>query len=266
MFKSVKFVISEHKENIRKIDLLAKNEIRIYAAGTTLGYWWTLAKDLIYFFAYGCFMALMYSSSTIEDVPRLVFLVTGLIPWYFITDSLGGGSMAIRKRAGILTKIKFPITIVPTYDILSIFYKRLASFLIVFLILGLNHMLLGINIFYLLYYTFAMVIFMMAFNMFISCFVAISKDFTELYQSIVRIMIFFVPIMWSLETINNPLIKHILMLNPLIYLIRGMRYSFIGNVPNTLEYTIYFWIVTLIFFVVGSSIQLKLKRIYADYI
>ncbi len=266
MLSSLKFVINEHIENRRKINHLAMNEIKVYSAGTTLGYWWTMVKDVIYFIAYGMFMALMYGDSNIEGVPRLVFLVVGLIPWYFITDSLGGGSMAIRKRAGILTKIKFPITIVPTYDILSIFYKRIASFLIILVILGLNGFLRNINIVQVLYYTFAMVAFMTAFNMFISAFVAISKDFSELYLSIVRIMIFFVPIMWSMDTIGDGVIRHIVELNPLVYIIEGMRSAFIFSYPISITYSIYFWMVTIIVFVVGCNIQLKMKRIYADYI
>ncbi|MGL4589753.1 MAG: ABC transporter permease [Mycoplasmatales bacterium] len=264
---AIKYVVHEHYTNLKKINTLAVNEIKIYAKGSGLGYWWTLVKDIIYFIAYGAFMTLLYGNTEIGGVPRLVYLVSALIPWYFISDCLGGGANAIKKRGGILTKIKFPISIVPTYEILSIFYKRIASYLIIIVVLGMYGYLNHFNLFQFVYYQFAMICFLMAFNQLISGFVAISKDFAEFYSAMVRILFFFVPILWSFETIggvDNIAVK-LVALNPLVYLIEGMRSAFVYNNPISLDYSIYFWVVTLLVFLVGAFVQNKLKRLYADF-
>lgn len=265
--KSLNYVINEHKCNLKKINHLAINEIKIMSSGTSLGYWWTLVKDIIYFIAYGTFMTLLYGNTDIDGLPRLVYLVTALIPWYFISDCLGGGSRAIRKRGGILTKIKFPLTIIPTYDILSIFYKRAASYSILFFILIINGYFLQIEWFLFLYFVFASLIFAIAFNMLISGFVAISKDFTELYSSIVRILFFFVPILWSLDQFaDHKIVSLVLAANPLVYILTGIRGSLAYGASFNLSYAIYFWFITFIIFLLGCMVQYRLKTVYADFL
>ena len=276
--KGIKFLINEHINNFSRIHKLAIHDSKVAYARTTLGYWWTLYKDILYFLAYGFFMYLVFSNTNIQGVPRLIYLVSGLIPWYFISESLSGGARAIKKKGAILTKIKFPISIVPTIEILSIFYRRLASYLIIVIIFGfysyidkINY-LGNINYLYFAYAMFISLLFMICFNFLISGLVAISKDFSEIYSSFVRILFFFIPVIWSMDSLiakNNPIadiVVKILKANPLVYIIESFRGALIGtNIPSV-SYTIYFFIVTFVVFILGAILQNKLKKYYGDFL
>ena len=278
MIKAVKVLLIEHKDNLRRINELAIHESKVAYARTTLGYWWTLYKDILYFLAYGFFMYLIFSNSSIQGVPRLVYLVSGLIPWYFIGECLGSGANAIRKKGGILKKVKFPITIVPTIDILGIFYRRLASYLIILLIFafysfqGDVNYILGINWIFFIYAIIISLLFTMSFNFLISGLVAVSKDFSEIYSSFVRITFFFVPVIWSLDVLlaKNTTISDIAYLivkaNPLVYIIETFRGALLFNELPSVPYTIYFFVLTIIIFIVGAILQDKLKKYYGDFL
>lgn len=269
--KSLKYVFNQHKDNLQKINILALNEIKVASSGTALGYWWVLVKDIIYFIAYIGFMTLLFSDSQINGMPRIVYLVTGLIPWYFINECLNSGARAIKKRGGILTKMKFPLTIVPTYDVLSILYRRAASYSIVFVILAYYGYLSEVHWLYFIYTIFASFVCMASYAMLVSGFLAVSKDFNELYNSIMRVMFFFIPILWSFEKFTNPgplqqVALYILKANPLVYLVEASRYAFTGIGQPSMAYNGLFWLIVVVMLTSGCYVQYKLRKIYADFL
>jgi len=112
-----------------------------------------------------------------------------------------------------------------------------------------------------------MFLLMLGFCWVLSALVAISSDFKELLLAILRVLMFSMPIIWSFEMlVNVPWAVTLLKANPMVYTIIGFKDAFVlGNKPEP-GYTIYFWIVTTAFLVIGAYIQSKLRKIYADVI
>ncbi len=269
----IKSIIDFYKEHIlcfRQMISLSISSTRRHYAGTSLGIFWSLYKDIIFLITYSFFMGFIYPSSTIDGVPRTVYLVTGMIAWFFISEVLGTGTQSILRNRRIFKSIKFPISIIPTYETLSIFYRRALTYAIGFIILGIYGYLGDIKIFTFLYYNIVMILLMIALNHVISGFVAISKDFKELYLALVRILIYFVPIFWSVGTYasssSNEIIKYAIFSNPITYILNGFRESFQISDYNTFNYHIYFWCVLTLLFLLGAVIQSKLRDYYADFI
>ena len=122
-----------------------------------------------------------------------------------------------------------------------------------------------------------MIIYMMAFNLVFSSLISVSKDFGELYKSIQRVQFYFIPVFWDFTMIASKLnsadpikdfigdvIHMLLLLNPVAYILNGFRMSFGGTNHVTTELTIIFWVMTIIMFIVGFSLQARLRKIYAD--
>lgn len=273
------------REVFSNVDLIKKMSLALFnqeTLNTTLGAYWHLVRDVVFFITYLMFMMFMRGNGDIDGIPAIVFLVTGLVAWYFMSDVMNGGTACIKAAKGIISKVKFPIVTIPFYSTLSILYRRGLTYVILFLVVGI-YMLMGssvsINFVLLLYYTFSMVVFMMAFNLIFSALIAISRDFHELYKSFIRIQMYFNPIFWDITTIMTRLdnasffgveiikvLFQILMLNPTVYILNGYRESFGASAGNGWISGTVFWVLVVGMFLVGFRLQDKVKGIYADII
>lgn len=266
MKEAINYVYNEHKKNIEMIWKLAITNMTKQTIRTTLGVWWVYIHDILYFTVYVAFRMVMAGNGQIENMHSVVYLMTGLVPWFFMNEVLNTGSNAIKMNAGIIQSIKFPISIFPTIEVLAIFLKRIFTFVLVFIV-DIYYGYIGrFNLVLFIYYTICMLILMWAINLVTSAFVAISEDFNQVYVAITRVMMFSLPIIWSFENIiQHKIVTTVIRINPMVYVINGYRNAFVlGQAPD-LVYTIYFWLSIIAISSFGSLVQYKLRRYYADF-
>ncbi len=275
--------VSEILGNKHMIWKMAHSLFKQETLSTTLGSYWHIVRDIIFFITYILFMLFIRGTGNIDQIPVVLYLITGLVAWYFISDVYSGGATCIKNSRGIISKVKFPLNIIPVYSVLAIFYRRGMTYIILFLIVT-YYLLSGtanveVHIFKLLYYTIAMLIFTVGFSLLISSFIGISRDFHELYKSIIRIQMYFNPIFWDITSIERKLanststlgivsnwIFDVLMLNPSVYILTGYRESFGASRSNDLVGTAVFWGIVLFLYVFGFKMQSRLRSLYADVI
>lgn len=266
MRKAIKYVYYEHRKNLEMILKLAVTNMTKQTIRTTLGVWWVYVHDILYFTVYVIFRILMAGNGQVENMHSVVYLMTGLVPWFFMNEVLNTGSNAIKMNKGIIQSIKFPISIFPTIEVLAIFFKRIFTFIMIFVV-DIYYGYIGqFNLILFIYYVLCMFILMWAINLVTSAFVAISGDFNQVYIAITRVLMFSLPIIWSFENIASyKMFNWGLRLNPMVYVINGFRNAFVlGQAPD-LIYTVYFWLCILIVTSCGCLIQYKLRKYYADF-
>lgn len=267
MIEAIKYVISEHFKNRRLILKVAVINMKKQTLRTSLGSLWLYIHDIVYFSVFVLFRILMAGSGEIDGMNSVVYLITGLIPWFFINEALNAGASSIKSYKAIIQSIKFPITTISTIEVTSIFLKRCVTFLFIFVVAIYYGYLKNINLLLFFYYLFCMLIMMYAFMLFISAFVAISQDLHQLYLVAIRIFMYVMPIIWGYKHIQNMgVLKTIIKLNPMVYVLDGFRSAFVyGNMPG-LWYTVYFWAFVGAIFMLGCFVQFKLRKYYSDII
>ncbi len=266
MFTSVKYVLSEHKKNLRLIGQLAVMDSEKQTVRSSIGILWTYFHDVLYIAVFILFRFLISGSGDIMGMNNTVYLVTGMIPWFFMSDVLGQGSMAIRSGKGIIQSLRFPVVILPTISVVSIFIKRVLSFVLIFIVsFGFGYM-DSFHPLLFIYYMLCMICLAIALNMVLTALVAISEDFRQLYNAFLRIMIFTIPIIWDFSRVKAIWSNVLLRINPVVYVVKGFRDAFVLGMTQDLLYSFYFWGVVISLFVLGSFLQYKLKRFYADFL
>lgn len=266
MIKAIKYVFDEHKKNIDTIIKLAVVNMSKQTIRTTLGVWWVYIHDILYFSVFILFRILMAGNGYVEGMHSVVYLITGLIPWFFMNEVLNSGTNAIKGNKGIIQSIKFPTSILPTIEVLAIFFKRVFTFILVFVVIFYYGYIRQFNLFLFIYYLICMLILMWAINLSICALVAVSGDFNQIYLAFTRVLMFSLPIIWSFQNIIQYKVLTILLrLNPMVYVINGFRNAFVlGKEPNSI-YTLYFWTCILMLIGCGSLVQYKLRKYYADF-
>jgi len=278
LLKEIRYWAGEHSHNFRYIGQLAMSSAKQDTQRTTLGMYWKLFRDIIFFITYSFFMTVVRGRAGGEmgGMNAFVYLFTGLAAWYLISDYLGQGVKCMLKNKGIFTKIKFPIMIIPTYETLAIFINRGITFSIVaIMLLGMTIFYDGytphINLFGLIYSLVASFIFGVSYSLFMSTFFTISRDFRELYNAINRVAFYFVPIFWAVDNIpgGNRLpswFPEFLKNTPFVHLIDSFRNAISLNQFPPLHSIAIFMTFCLVLFCGGCFLQYRLQRIYADFV
>ena len=97
---------------------LAKNDFKKKYAGSYLGIVWAFVQPvvtvMVYWFVFG-----MIRSSSPRPVPFVLWLIAGLIPWFFFQDGLINGTNALLQYNYLVKKVVFRIDILPMVKVVS---------------------------------------------------------------------------------------------------------------------------------------------------
>ena len=260
-------VLKEHKDFGRTIYKLAKVDLIKTYRGSALGWAWAIIKPtvtiLVYWFT---FSVGLRAPSFIEGYPYFLWLISGIIPWFYMSEMLTQGTEAIRGYRHLVTKMTFPVSTIPTFVSLSKMFVHLCMVGIVILIFILTGYPPDIYLIQLPVYIVMMYILFTAWALFASPLAAISKDFANLVKSFITALFWMSGVIWDPSNISNPLAQLFFKINPITYLSMGYRNSFIYKKwffddPETL---IYFSIVTVIMITLGVVMYKRLRKDIPD--
>lgn len=265
MLKEIEDITKEHFSNLTLIRKFSVSVMKQETLRTSLGVWWSYIHDFIYLAVFIGFRILMSGGNDIYGMNSVLYLVSGIIPWFFMNDVLGMGTSSLISSSSIITNLHFPVSIIPTSYVTSVFLKRLPTLLI---LLAASLLLDGhFYILQFLYFFLCMFLLLFAFNLLFSAFIVISRDFHQLYLAFLRILVFSLPILWSFEHVERIAWLNLLLhLNPMVYVISGFRYAFALRIWPSSLYTVYFWACTALLFVLGCKVQFKLRKYYSDFL
>lgn len=115
---------------------LTLRELRGKYKRSVLGWAWSIINPITNLAVYGVvFGAFLKVNPPVGDPSGLnnypFFLVTGLLCWTFLTNSIGGATQSITANEGLVTKVYFPRAVLPIAVVLS----HLVGFLVELLVL-----------------------------------------------------------------------------------------------------------------------------------
>ena len=260
-------IIKEHIQYRQQIFKLAKADINKTYRGAALGRSWAIIKPAVTIFVYWfAFSIGLRAGKDVNGFPFFLWLIAGIIPWFYIGDMISQGVDAIRKYSYLVTKMKFPVSTIPTFfslSKLSINLILIGVMILIFIFMG---YIPDIYIIQLPFYIICMFIFLTIWGLFASLLGAISKDFANLVKAFVTAVFWLSGILWNANTITIPWVKKFLMINPVTFLVNGFRNCLIDKVwffeqPKEL---ICFIIVTVLMLLLSIWAYKKLKKEIPD--
>ena len=251
MLDTLRLIIDEHKSFSEQILKLAKSDLVRTYRGAALGWIWALVKPSITLFVFWfAFTVGLRHGKPIAGYPFFLWLVAGFLPWFFMQELITGGAACIRKYKHLVTKMRFPVSIIPTYYNLSHLYVHLALLVItIVLFMCFGHMpdiyLLQIPV-----YMFMMFVFFTVWALFAGMLSAISKDFQNLVNAMSSAIFWMSGIIYNVDDIDTQWIRVLLKFNPVTVISSGYRRAFI--------YKKWFWTdkVSLVCFCVTLTIAI----------
>lgn len=170
-----------------------------------------------------------------------------------------------REYTYLVKKVVFNIRILPTTKILSNLYTHLFFILIGIAVALINGIYPSAMSLQLIYYLFCMCAFLTGLTWLTASIQPFLPDIMQLITIVLQLIMWTLPILWSPNQFDSGLVS-ILKLNPLYYVVQGYRESFLSEAWfwEHGTYTLYFWVFTLVMFVIGSAVFRRLKPHFSD--
>lgn len=262
-------IINEHKGQRKQIILLSVNELKKKYKGAALGSIWALIKpSFTLFILWFAFAIGLRASGYVNGYPRFVFMLTGYVPWFFISENIIGGSRCIRQNRQFVTKLSFPVSNIMTFTSLSTLYVHAMLCVIMYIVVlcfGYGPSVYNLQFFY---YCPMMFLFFLVLSWATAPLSAFSKDFENLINSIITGLFWLSGIFWNTYDVSNIWIKRIMYLNPINYFVNGYRKSFLYNQfifdSNYTTETVIFYAEFILLIFIGSHYYKKLRKILPD--
>ncbi len=253
--------------NNRKIFInLLKNDFKSRYSGAYLGAVWGIVQPvvtvLIYWFV---FQVGLRSGDRPDGTPYIVWMLAGIIPWFFFSDALGAVTNTFLEYSYMVKKINFRISLLPFVKIGSSMVLHAIFLIFVTIILNFAGFYAGWSYLEIFYYMAGGFYCVLGIGLITATLTVYMRDVSQLVSIVIQIGFWAIPIVWGPEVLSGRFI-YLFKLNPVYYIVEGYRKALISHEWFWSEpvYMLYFWIVTTMVFGVGIFIFRRLKPYFAD--
>lgn len=265
---AIKQIISEHLQYRKQILQLAKSDLIKTYRGSFLGWVWALVKPAITIFVYWfAFSIGLRHGKDIGGYSFFLWLLAGIIPWFYMNEMFHAGTGSIRKYHYLVTKMKFPISTIPTFVSLSNLIVHLVLVLITIGIYWANGYPPDIYYLQLPYYILMMFFIFLLWDLFSAPMAVLSRDFHQFVKSITTAIFWLSGILWDVNNTELPgWLRKVLYLNPVTYIAQGYRNVFIYKqwFFADVKPLIGFWCVFVFGFIVSILVFRKIRKDIPD--
>jgi len=258
------------KERIKKIYLyryalwdMAMVQLKTKYAGSRLGIWWAVVIPLILTASINFVFNVVFK---IEIKHYTLFILSGIIPWFFFTNALTEATNSFIINSSILKqRASFPCEFIPISSILA----NLLNFLIGLGFLLPLFIIFNLRVIWLLPFLLLIIIlnfiFLVGLGILFSCFNVFFRDLAHFISIGFMIWFWITPVFYSLDIIPFPF-RWICLFNPMThYIVLYQDVLFRARTSSLLNLSVVF-LISLIFILLGYIILVKkesllLKRI-----
>src|SRR5699024_2687661 len=192
--KSAFKVLKEQIDHFYLIRRLSLYEIKNKNKNNYLGMMWEIINPaiqlLIYWFVFGTIRSRAQIEVNGVEIPFFPWLLAAFFIWLFCYQSIIQGSKSIYSRLRMLSKMNFPMSVIPNFVIFSNFYIHIL--LLIMSIILFQFMGLYINVYYvqLIYFIFAAFCLLFSISLITSTISTIIRDFHMFLNSTLRMLLY----------------------------------------------------------------------------
>ena len=257
--------------NSRKlIKRLAVNDFKKRYAGSYMGIVWALAQPVVTVCMYYIVFDIIFNqraqavSGGIE-VPYVLFLTTGLVPWFFFTEALTNGTTSLLEYNYLVKKVLFKISTLPIIKIIAAMFIHIFFICVLMIIACIYGYYPNIYWLQIIYYMGCEFILVLSISYATCAIVVFFRDLLQIINIGLQLFQWYTPILWNIEIVPDKF-KWLIKLNPMTYIVEGYRNAIYGDTWFFEHFysSTYFWLFVVATFCLGALIFKKSKPHFAD--
>lgn len=190
---------------------LVGRELKSRYRGSALGFLWTFLNPLLLL----CVYALVFSVyMRIQMDDYAIFMFTGLLPWIWISTSLLDSTNAIAAGGSLVTKVMFPLQVLPAVKVVSALANYLLSLPILIIFLYAAGRPLGWPALYFPLVVLTALVFIWGAGLLLCTINVFFRDIQHILGNLLTLWFFVTPILYPISQVPEKY-QHLVKLNPM---------------------------------------------------
>lgn len=258
-------LLRKYKNNKNLILYLAKNDFKNKFAGSFFGIVWGFVQPIVTLLLYWFVFQVGLRSGGVRNVPFILWLMAGLIPWFYFQEAFVSGTNCFIEYSYLVKKVVFNIDVLPIVKVISSLFVHIFFILVMIIMFILYGYYPDVRVLQLLYYTGCMIALVSALSYLTSSISIFFKDMSQIINIIMQIGTWMTPILWDITAVPVQF-RWLFQINPMYYVVEGFRDTLITGELffSNLGGTIYFWLFVLVSAIIGKRLYRTLKPHFSD--
>jgi len=253
-----------HSELIR---MLTADEVRRMQIGSVAGLYWVLIKPLFLVGLYSVLFGIVFQArggpaQTAADY--LLVLLTGLLPWLLFSEAVSAAAGSITANTSLVTKIVFPIEILPVSKVLGTTMSGLAGLAVLVALLAFLHG-VGWTLVLLPPLLLAQLVFTIGLAWCVSAVNVAIRDTNQVLPLVLTAWMFVSPVVYTTDMVPSALAS-VFACNPMAYFLDGYRMILLANQPPTALIWVMVTVTAVAVFLSGLWVLCRMRALIADLI
>lgn len=240
-------------------------EIRGRYAGSIGGLLWSiitpLSNMLIYIFVFSVVFKIRLKPIETGTESFVLFLLSGLLPWIAFSEAVCNSAGMFLGKAGLITKVSFPLEVVPLASVVVTFVLNGIGFLIFLIYLIIEGYAHPVWL-YLPVVTGVFMIFTLGIMIFLASLSVFVRDIQQVIGSLVQLWMYLTPVIYPVTMLSDPL-QSLMRINPMFSFIELYHQILLQHVIS-LRLLAYASGYAVISFLIGVLFYRKSRPAFAD--
>jgi ABC-type polysaccharide/polyol phosphate export permease len=176
---------------------LTIRDIRARYLGSYLNFVWAFVQPTVTILILWFVFEVGFKSQPVERYPFILWLIAGIIPWFFFAESIGNATNSILEYSYLVKKVVFKVSVIPIIKILSALFIHLFFIGILFLFFLLYGYKPKWSNLQLIYYLFAMMVLITGLSWITSSLIIFVRDVGQVVTMVLQFGFWMTPILWK---------------------------------------------------------------------
>ena len=234
--------------------------------GSFGGMLWSVFQPLAFILTYYVVFSYFFKAKVSAEYGTssyALWLIAGLLPWFFFSDTVSRSTTALQENQALVTKTLFPSEIIPVCLLVSGIINHLIGLAIFFIfsiaITG------SISVYSpgVILYFFLLSVLVLGLSWGLSSLNVFIRDVGQLVTIILNLWFFYTPIFYPFGIIPKKL-QILFKLNPMYNVVEGYRGVLVASKVPDPYHLLYLFLFASASFIAGGLIYKKLKPAFAD--
>ena len=243
----------------------AKQDFLAQFTASVGGFLWLILTPVIHIIIYSFVFSYIFQVRSVEgfgETTFVVFMMVGYLPWFAFADSLFKSTGLLLEKAPLITKVKFPVQIIPYVGTAIPYLTHAIGFSILLLYLATQGYLNWMWV-YLPFIFFFQLLFALGLVSILSALSVFLRDLQQLVALGVTVWFFLTPIIYPINMLQNEEVRNLFLLNPMHSFVSLYREIVLQGQIHFIYLQIIIP-VSLTTYFLGGWLFMKIKQAFGD--
>ena len=244
---------------------LTWRDIKVRYKQTLLGAAWAIIQPFFTMVVFSIFFGRLAKMAS-DGIPYPIFSYAALVPWSFFADGLRQSSNSLVGGAGLITKVYFPRLAMPISTILA----GVIDFALAFLVLMGMMFYYGIyptwNVLWLPLFLLLAMVTSLGVGLWLSAMNVQFRDVRYTVPFLTQFWLFLTPIAYPSSLIENPTLRTLYGLNPMVGVVEGFRWALLDTNTRPGPVVGVSSLMALLLLVSGAFYFRRMEKTFADVV